>query len=175
MILTVGLFRILLLFLLSFSIFLPRLTSSLFSFIELKAAIIKQRTELQPEELIEFDKEWGLDSNGQFLLAQENDKKSHDVAIAIQKELAIVEKKSSETIERLHLAVDSHVGLDILHKFILDILGRDTPPAKIFANKTGEDFRRSIVQTRHMKVIAAIIIFAANALFIYYSILRGMS
>jgi hypothetical protein len=142
--------------------------------IELKAAIIKQRTELQAEELIEFDKEWGLDGNGQFLLAQDDDKKSHDVAKTIQKELALVEKKSQETTERLHLAVDSHIGLDILHKFILDILGRDTPPAKIFANKTGEDFRRSIVQTRHMKVIAAIIIFAANALFIYYSILRGL-
>jgi hypothetical protein len=96
------------------------------------------------------------------------------VAKTIQKELALVEKKSQETTERLHLAVDSHIGLDILHKFILDILGRDTPPAKIFANKTDEDFRRSIVQTRHMKVIAAVIIFAANALFIYYSILRGL-
>jgi hypothetical protein len=149
----------------------------------LKAAIYKQRMELQAEEIPEFDKEWGLDSNGNFLFEKEDGSSSdgasknslskEDYSRMIQKELFIVETKSKEMIDRLHLAVDSHIGLEILHKFILDILGRDTPAAVIFENKTDEDFHRTSVKTRRSKVFAALAIFAANALFVYYSILRG--
>jgi hypothetical protein len=150
-------------------------------FDELRAAILKQRAELQPEEVAEFDRQWGLDNNGNFLSEADEDNShssrsssaSLDASRLIQKDLNIVEKESKEMLDRLHLAMDSHIGLEILHKFILDILGRDTPAAVIFGNKTEEDFRRTAVKTRTAKVFAAIAIFAANALFVYYSILRG--
>lgn len=57
----------------------------------------------------------------------------------IKDELLFVNKSSQEHIEKLQFADDSHVGMEILHRFVLDLLGRNTPAAKIFVSKFQEE------------------------------------
>lgn len=140
---------------------------------ELKEKIAEERAVLAGDELAEFDAAWGLDENGEFLRNSEHIKGKKDVADIIEKEMVQVEDVSHHEIERLRLAVDHHTGIEILHRFIMDVLGRDTPAGYIFAGKTSEDFKHSPVYTLRAKVIVSIIIVAANMLFVYYSVLRG--
>ena len=50
-----------------------------------------------------------------------------------------MEKESEEKIAKLRTATDDHIGLEIIHLFVLDLLGRDTPAAKIFRYKSEEE------------------------------------
>jgi sterol desaturase/sphingolipid hydroxylase (fatty acid hydroxylase superfamily) len=140
---------------------------------ELTEKIHVQRILLSGEELEVFDKQWGLDSEGNFLTNVDNIKGKVDIQTLVEKEVRLVEQSGTEDIERLRRAMDNHLGLEILHKFILDILGRDTPAALIFSGKTEEDFKKTSVRSMKLKVFVTIFIFLANALFIYYSVLRG--
>ena len=140
---------------------------------ELKEKIHAQRAILSGEELEIFDKQWGLDGEGNFLTNVDMIKGKADIETIIEKEVRRVEHETSEDIQRLRVAVDNHLGLEILHKFILDILGRDTPAALIFSGKTEEDFKKTPVRTLRLKIVVSIFIFLANALFVYFSVLKG--
>ena len=50
-----------------------------------------------------------------------------------------VRRESLKKIEKLRFATDVHCGLEILHSFVLDLLGRSTPAAKIFLTKSEEE------------------------------------
>ncbi len=58
--------------------------------------------------------------------------------------------------------------------FVLDLLGRDTPVAKIFLVKSEEDFRHSMVISNTMKAVAWCLVIVLNLLFVYFSMLRGI-
>ena len=47
--------------------------------------------------------------------------------------------KSAEKIAKLRTATDEHIGLEIIHLFVIDLLGRNTPAAQIFRYKTEEE------------------------------------
>ena len=64
--------------------------------------------------------------------------------------------------------------MEILHYFVLDLLGRDTPAAKIFATKSEHDFRYSMVVSRVAKILAWCGVIVLNLFFIYFSMLRGL-
>ena len=66
---------------------------------------------------------------------------------AIWKEIELVKRVTRAKIEKLRLATDEHTGLEILHLFVLDLLGRDTPAARFFEQKSDEDFKRTKVVT----------------------------
>lgn len=55
-------------------------------------------------------------------------------------ELSNVKYEALQKSYKLRLATDLHIGLEILHLFILDILGRNTPAAKIFSSKSEEEY-----------------------------------
>jgi hypothetical protein len=57
----------------------------------------------------------------------------------IKTELSCVRSESEKKIQKLKLAHDTHIGLELLHAFILDLLGRNTPVAKIFGTKSEEE------------------------------------
>ena len=57
----------------------------------------------------------------------------------IKAEMEAVRKESLKKIEKLRFATDVHCGLEILHSFVLDLLGRSTPAAKIFLTKSEEE------------------------------------
>jgi hypothetical protein len=83
--------------------------------------------------------------------------------------------------------------MEILHLFVLDLLGRsdvtsplstthhfalachrDTPAAKIFRMKSEEDFRHSMVVTKLFKTLTWILIVVLNLGLIFFTMLRGL-
>ena len=75
--------------------------------------------------------------------------------------------------KKLDVATDIHAGLEILHLFIIDLLGRQTPAARIFETKSEEDFKHARVVTRREKYLAVAVLLALNGFFVYFSILTG--
>jgi hypothetical protein len=136
-----------------------------------------QRRLLKPEELDEFDTQWGLDPTGEFV--------NGDRTIAncfrgragaedlILHELEDVKAQTIKKAEKLNIASDAHTGLEILHLFIKDLLGRDTPAAIIFETKSAEDFKHTKVVTKTMKRLAMLMLVGINFFFVYYAMLTG--
>ena len=62
-----------------------------------------------------------------------------DVGMRIRRELETVRKDAEDKIEKLQLATDVQIGMELLHVFILDLLGRDTVAAKVFLAKSEEE------------------------------------
>jgi hypothetical protein len=58
---------------------------------------------------------------------------------------------ADKKIEKLRSTSGTHVGLEILHLFIVDLLGRDTATAKIFRSKTDNDFKHAVIYTPFAK------------------------
>jgi len=112
-------------------------------FLELTVDIMEQRKQLKRSQQDGFDEMWGIDPTGEFSKQRQNyllfwsqSKSSGDI---IKKELKFVEEESKKRIHKLEYSSDVQRGLEILHYFILDLLGRDTPVAKIFLTKTEEE------------------------------------
>ena len=57
----------------------------------------------------------------------------------ICREMELVEKEAAAKLEKLQYAENLQSGLELLHLFLLDILGRNTPVAKIFQTKSQEE------------------------------------
>lgn len=113
-------------------------------FVQLSTEIIAQRRLLKPSAQELFDVRWGLDPTGEFAKATGAARwlccAWHlDSECAIKAELSNVQKESIEKYEKLKLATDSHVGLELLHLFVLDILGRNSRAAQIFSSKASEE------------------------------------
>jgi hypothetical protein len=56
----------------------------------------------------------------------------------LKAELLAVRNESEKKYLKLKYAHDTHIGLELLHTFVLDLLGRNTPVAKIFRTKSEE-------------------------------------
>lgn len=146
-------------------------------FNELCFDIVEQRRALKSSEQEEFDLAWGIDPTGEFSRQQSSflwfilKKSSKQI---IKEELAIVQKEARSSTEKLRLATDMHTGLEILHLFVLDLLGRDSSAAKIFIAKSDQDFRHAAVVTQFVKMIAWGMVVFLNLFFIYFSMLRGL-
>ena len=56
-----------------------------------------------------------------------------------------VRVETLKKVEKLRFATDIHCGLEILHTFVLDLLGRGTPAAKIFLTKSEEEYVTHII------------------------------
>jgi hypothetical protein len=116
----------------------------------------------------------------------------------IKGELRYVREEAKRVGKKLEGASEVQIGMEILHRFILDLLGRlvsciacvpcisssthpalppsllrTTPAAKIFSSKSSEDFRYTMVVTKVSKAMAWIAIILLNLLFVYFSILKG--
>ena len=140
---------------------------------KLKLAVTLQRRQLPASEMDSFDSEWGLDGSGEFARLRWSWiawSRHSNAATEIQNEMKFVEEESKKKIEKLTIATDDHVGLEILHLFVLDVLGRDTAVARIFSSKTEEDFRHTQVVTRRSKALAAFSLVVLNLFFVYYTL-----
>jgi hypothetical protein len=58
----------------------------------------------------------------------------------LKAELLAVQNESEKKFQKLRFAHDTHIGLELLHTFVLDLLGRNTPVAKIFRTKSEEEY-----------------------------------
>jgi hypothetical protein len=48
-------------------------------------------------------------------------------------------KLANEKATKLHQATADHIGLELMHEFVLDLLGQDTNAAKIFTQKVSHE------------------------------------
>ena len=145
---------------------------------ELTEDISMQRKLLRPSELEDFDRQWGVDPTGELI------RNEHfglftisDIGAKgkISLEIDTAQKVSLQMIEKLKLASDAHAGVEILHLFILDMLGRDTSAARIFKQKSEEDFKRTQVVSGFSRMIAVVLLLVMNIIFAYYSALYGFT
>jgi hypothetical protein len=86
---------------------------------------------------------------------------SQSVSQNIFEDIEEVKVLSKAAYESIKSEADSQIGLQVLHLFITDILGRDSVPAKIFLNKARHDFHNSFV----VKVLAKNLACAALVVF----------
>jgi hypothetical protein len=84
-----------------------------------------------------------------------------------------VRSRALAKIEALRVTTEEQTGLEVFQLFIADLLGRDSPAAKIFQSKLGEDFEQTKVVKYNKKVLAGAVLVTLNILFCYYSILYG--
>ena len=95
------------------------------------------------------------------------------VTTIMKDELDYVKEESLHWSELLSNAKDDRIGVEILQLFIQDLLGHNTPAAKIFHAKAEEDYTTMSIVNKKQKIASIIILFILNLFFIYYSILRG--
>ena len=146
-------------------------------FESLMKEIASQRRLLKINELEYFDEQWGVDPSGEFVKADKSmfscfKSKLGSYEIILQ-ELSFVKTETRKKTEKLKIATDGHIGLEILHLFIKDLLGRCTPAARIFETKAAEDFEHTRIVSRNTKRLAALALFGINFFFVYFAILTG--
>eukprot|EP00603_Paraphysomonas_imperforata_P009834 CAMPEP_0114468378 /NCGR_PEP_ID=MMETSP0104-20121206/10145_1 /TAXON_ID=37642 ORGANISM="Paraphysomonas imperforata, Strain PA2" /NCGR_SAMPLE_ID=MMETSP0104 /ASSEMBLY_ACC=CAM_ASM_000202 /LENGTH=988 /DNA_ID=CAMNT_0001641949 /DNA_START=315 /DNA_END=3278 /DNA_ORIENTATION=- len=89
--------------------------------------------------------------------------------------IARASAEAKKNAKRLQLAPDLQIGLEILHIFIIDLLGQTTSAAKIFNSMVDEDFKHSMVVTRTAKRLAWAAVVLINVFFVFFTVLRGMT
>jgi hypothetical protein len=136
-----------------------------------------QRRLLKSSEVELFDEQWGMDPTGEFALGEHSRipcfPNKPGARELIRKELEFVQSETAKKVEKLNIATDKHTGLEILHLFIKDLLGRNTPAARIFETKSEEDFEHTRVVTLISKRMAVAALVLLNAFFVYYALLTG--
>jgi hypothetical protein len=137
-----------------------------------------QRRVLKTFEKEIFDAQWGLDASGAFQSARparriQCIKGSPGTEALIRKEVEFVKSETAKKVEKLNIATDKHTGLEILHLFIMDLLGRNTPAARIFETKSEEDFEHTRVVTVTSKRVAVVALVLINFFFVYFAMLTA--
>ena len=84
-----------------------------------------------------------------------------------------MKSKTKVKVNKLRLACDEYMCLEIFHVFIKDLLGGDTSASRMFEIKSEEDFSQTKMVTMRAKYLAIICIIVINVFFVYYSVLRG--
>jgi hypothetical protein len=145
-------------------------------FQDLSLEVDLQRKALQGTEAEDFDSNWGIDPTGEFVkreMLSLTGYRHRNAADTIKHEIRQVELESNRIFEYLRYATDQHIGLEILHLFVLDVLGRDTAAARIFQSKSREDFFTVRVVSRRSKMLAWTGFILINLFFIYFIILKS--
>ena len=146
-------------------------------FIKLNEDINYQRKLLKSSEVDQFDNQWSIDPTGEFVQGEKSLISCFKSRIGaeenIKKEIDYVKRVVEKKSEKLNLALDNHIGVEMLHLFILDLLGRETPAARIFESKAKEDFINTTVVTMRTRVLCYIFLVVINLFFAFYSILKG--
>jgi hypothetical protein len=89
------------------------------------------------------------------------------------KEIRNIQQDCRKKVEQLKFASDEHIGLDLLHCFVLDLLGRYSAVAHIFESKSAIDFSSTQFITRRSKMLCWCAILCFNIFFVFYSMLKG--
>ncbi len=138
----------------------------------LKNDINFQRKLLRPCEIETFDEQWGVDPSGSFAV-QTGWLGSKRSDVLIQRHLSQVTKEKNARLQKLKGLPDENKGLELLHLFVMDLLGQDTTAANIFLQKSDEDFKRVSSVSPSKKGVAWAVLVLLNVFFVYYSMLHG--
>ena len=146
-------------------------------FNQLKQDLRLQCTNLQPVELEIFEKQWGLDPCGNFVRKNKRyfdcSRSQLNTEDMILHELEFVNNQVQNMRKKLQTAPDSIIGLEIMHSFILDILGRNSNVALIYQSKSFEDFKEMKIVSKWQKYLCIGSLIGLNLFFFGYSILKG--
>jgi hypothetical protein len=83
--------------------------------------------------------------------------------------------KQYQSIKKKFEALNStSSGLELMHYFIIDLLGQKTKSAIIFKNKFNEDFEKMKIVSIYLKFFSVFFVFALNAFFIYFILLKAV-
>ena len=137
---------------------------------DLKSHILVQRKLLDPALTDDFDEAWGLDRLGEFDRFFENKSVQDEILAAIK----YARLTSAASIDNLKYASPTARGLEVLHTFILDLLGHHTPAAYIFRKKLDKDFTKLPVTSRTKKWISLGLVVAINTFMIIYTLMYGL-
>jgi hypothetical protein len=91
----------------------------------------------------------------------------------ILRDIATVRSHVKEEVKMLQIATDQQSSMELLHAFILDILGRDSQEARIFESHVKQEYRHAQVTTLFAKRRSWALVLALNAFFVYYALLKG--
>jgi hypothetical protein len=91
----------------------------------------------------------------------------------VRQELDEVERISRAKVLKLQNASDVHIGMEIFHLFVLDLLGRTTAAAKIYTTKSDEEFRHSNIVTNLSKILAWTMVVLLNLFFVFYTLMKS--
>lgn len=85
-----------------------------------------------------------------------------------------VREEAQILASRLERATDAHVGIVILHTFVIDLLGGlQTAAGRIFASKTHADFLESRVVSLPTKMVVVFLLLVLNLFFVGFTVLRS--
>lgn len=133
-----------------------------------------QRNYINKSDISDYDLAWGIDSFGEFLNVTTN-KYKINIKEKINRELILVKTQTKQIIEKLNQATNYDIGTEIIYLFIKDLLGRETPAAKIFEKKFNEENEHMEIVTVTAKRRAYVAVVGLNLFFMYYTLLRGFS
>jgi len=149
------------------------------TFAKLTDDINCQRRVMKFSQLDDFDDEWGLDPTGSFTRKTDFQftkcaTRTIDTEEILRNELKFVEEETRIKTEKLKYANEKHIGLEMLHIFVLDLLGHNSTAAKIFIAKSEEDYRFTKAVSAKAKGFAWLGVIMINLFFVYYSMMTGM-
>ncbi|RYG69290.1 hypothetical protein EON64_03095, partial [archaeon] len=136
-----------------------------------------------------FDMQWGLrpvhvaagssepplDLQSLLLAGRCRDAFQPDALAVLAQNLLEVQQEVESRAELFRFFSPVTAGLELMHLFMIDLLGRRTRSAIIFRNKFNEDFETLFVISWPVQAAAVVLVLGLNAFFIYYTLLRGLS
>ena len=75
--------------------------------------------------------------------------------------------------EKLSNDIDTQLGHELLHLFVMDLLGRNTPAAAIYHAKMDAEYKHTLVVSVATRRLTVAVLIGMNAFFIYYAVLKG--
>jgi hypothetical protein len=142
-----------------------------------------QWAELTDTSRVDFDERWSWDpflqtfTSWKYKYNNNYHIESDDIQNTLsplEEEILDVKSLSEKQIMKLKPASDLQIGMELFHLFIVDMLGRDSPAARIFEAKTDGSFQTSMVVTQNAKYIAWLCVLFINTFFIYFTVTRCM-
>ncbi len=134
------------------------------------------KLELQQRLLSLYEEQWGINPTRISTTTADDigDSFLPGVFDEVQKTLKSNHRKYRKLNDVFLGLNETSAGLELMHLFIIDLLGQGTTSAKIFQNKFNEDFLKMKIITRFTKYLSIVIILFLNAFFIYYLLLRSV-
>lgn len=140
---------------------------------ELITAVLQQRQLMNDaaRETKLYDAQWGV-ITGQAGPAHSFDLRT-DAQVCLAEEVEYAMDEAGKLAAILPNYSVHHAGLEVLHLFMVDLLGRRTPAAKIYQQKFGEEFEHSKVVVLAQKYMAGAVLVGLNGFFAYYIMLKA--
>eukprot|EP01039_Chlorochromonas_danica_P009884 gene9884-10931_t len=142
------------------------------------------------ESQSKFHQLWGLDARSHtflesktiwktrsyFFLCRKQQKKVIDISRLVKEEVEGVAKSAAEMKEELErLSSEAERGFEILQMLVMDLLGRDSAAARIFAIKSELEHERVNATSWGTKMNVVVALLCIDGFLMYYAILKGFS